>query len=160
MQPTVSGISVHMGVDMPLTDEFAAGHIAYCGNRRAFDREVPLPAGRGNREVKVPSVLGINCSTVLDPQLAPEGHHVVDIIYVPAPYGNSRSWGLLGKDEYGVLKERAGDALVKVAEELTPGLSQHVVVRDVSTPLTYERYTNATDGCFNSPPLRGNIAFD
>ena len=38
------------------------------------------------------------------------------------------------------------DTLIAKAEKLIPGLSQHIIVRDAATPLTYERYTLNTMG--------------
>ena len=50
------------------------------------------------------------------------------------------------KDEYLRLKEEISRKMVKAAEKVIPELADHIVVRDISTPLTYERYTGATEG--------------
>ena len=44
------------------------------------------------------------------------------------------------------LKEDISERMIKAAENLIPDLGKHVLVKDVSTPLTYERYTGATEG--------------
>jgi len=81
---------------------------------------------------------GIAVPTYIDPALAPPGCHVV-IIMTMAPYHlRNRSW----REE----KTRMADALITKAEKLIPTLSEHIVVRDAATPLTYERYTLNTMG--------------
>jgi len=81
---------------------------------------------------------GISIPTFMDPTLAPAGHHIV-ILMTMAPYIlRNKNWK----------KEKAGftQTLINKAEHLIPGLSQHIVVQDSATPLTYERYTLNTQG--------------
>ena len=52
------------------------------------------------------------------------------------------------KERYKEFKEKIADNLIKAAEKLVPGLTEHIVVKDINTPLTYERYTSATEGCW------------
>ena len=47
------------------------------------------------------------------------------------------------KKAYAELKETTSEMLITAAEQHIPGLSSHIVVKDISTPLTYERYTGA-----------------
>jgi prolycopene isomerase len=83
-------------------------------------------------EVAIPC-FGIAVPTFVDPSLAPQGKHVV-IIMTMAPYHLS---GMSWREE----KERMADKLIAKAEKLIPNLSEHIVVQDAATPLTYERYT-------------------
>ena len=81
---------------------------------------------------------GIAVPTYIDSTLAPQGCHVV-IVMTMAPYHlRNRSWS----EE----KREMSDTLIAKAEKLIPGLSQHIIVRDAATPLTYERYTLNTMG--------------
>ena len=83
-------------------------------------------------EVAIPC-FGIAIPTYMDPGLAPSGKHVV-IIMTMAPYSlRGKSW----REE----KKRMTAKLIAKAEKLIPHLSQHIVVQDSATPLTYERYT-------------------
>jgi phytoene desaturase len=76
---------------------------------------------------------GIAVPTYMDPSLAPPGKHVV-IVMTMAPYHlKGKSW----REE----KRRMTAKLIAKAEKLILGLSQHTVVQDSATPLTYERYT-------------------
>jgi phytoene desaturase len=88
-------------------------------------------------ELAIPC-FGIAIPTLVDPSVAPPGKHVV-IIMTMAPYNLAgKSW----REE----KERFARKLIARAEKLIPGLSQHIVVQDAATPLTYERYTLNTMG--------------
>jgi phytoene desaturase len=83
-------------------------------------------------EIAVPC-FGIAVPTYMDASLAPTGKHVV-IIMTMAPYNlRGKSW----REE----KKRMTARLIAKAEKLIPGLSQHILVQDSATPLTYERYT-------------------
>ncbi len=88
-------------------------------------------------ELAVPC-FGIAIPTLVDSSLAPPGKHVV-IVMTMAPYNLAgKSW----REE----KDRFARNLIAKAEKLIPGLSQHIVVQDAATPLTYERYTLNTRG--------------
>jgi len=88
-------------------------------------------------ELAIPC-FGISIPTLVDPSLAPPGKHVVIIMTMAPYYLAGKSW----REE----KERFAKKLIAKAEKLIPGLSQHIVVQDAATPLTYERYTLNTLG--------------
>jgi phytoene desaturase len=88
-------------------------------------------------ELAIPC-FGIAIPTLVDPSLAPTGKHVVIIMTMAPYYLAGKSW----REE----KERFARKLIARAEKLIPGLSQHIVVQDAATPLTYERYTLNTMG--------------
>jgi len=129
LEISLSSFYVYLGVDI---DPRAAGvdapeTIVYetYDNTKEWNR---LLKG----ELAIPC-FGIAIPTLVDPSLAPPGKHVV-IIMTMAPYHLSgKSW----REE----KERFAKKLIAKAEKLIPGLSQHIVVQDAATPLTYERYT-------------------
>jgi len=134
MEISLSALYVYLGVDL---DPREAGldapeTIVYETYDNTREWELLLHGG--------PSVpcFGIAVPTYIDPSLAPPGCHVV-IVMTMAPYLLS---GGTWKEEKGIM----ADALVAKAERLIPGLSEHVVVRDAATPLTYERYTLNTMG--------------
>ena len=88
-------------------------------------------------QISIPC-FGIAVPTYNDPSLAPPGKHVV-IIMTMAPYNlKNKEW----KQE----KENFTQMLINKAEKIIPGLSDHIVVRDSATPLTYERYTLNSQG--------------
>ncbi|VUT26412.1 MAG: hypothetical protein MASP_01491 [Candidatus Methanolliviera sp. GoM_asphalt] len=83
-----------------------------------------------------------------DPSLAPPGKSTVAIA-AGIPYDYMNKWksedGERG-EEYRKLKEEVADHLIKTAENVIPGLSEHIVCKDIATPLTYERYTLNSKG--------------
>lgn len=83
-------------------------------------------------ELAIPC-FGIAIPTLVDPSLAPPNKHVVIIMTMAPYYLSGKSW----REE----KERFARELIARAEKLIPGLSEHIVVQDAATPLTYERYT-------------------
>ena len=58
-------------------------------------------------------------------------------------------------EEYLQLKEAVADKLIASAEKIIPGLTNHIVIKDIATPLTFERYTlnsyGASMGWFPAP---------
>ena len=65
---------------------------------------------------------------------------------MPAPYNYRNNWMKDNRENYEEFKRKVADNLILAAEKLIPGLSRHIVVKDISTPVTYERYTSATEG--------------
>jgi phytoene dehydrogenase-like protein len=83
-----------------------------------------------------------------DESIAPRGKSVI-ILQAPASYNYMNKWltdnGKRTK-AYGELKRKVADEVVATAEKIFPDLSRHIVVMDIATPLTMERYTLNTDG--------------
>ncbi len=71
--------------------------------------------------------------TETDPSLAPEGHHVVNLIMTPGPY---RLEGTDWDREKEAYIEKSIDFVSRTA---MPGLKEHVKVAEISTPLDFER---------------------
>ena len=53
--------------------------------------------------------------------------------------------------EYRVLKKDIIEKLIKRAESVIPNLSQHVKLKRLATPLTFERFNLSSDGAFYGP---------
>jgi phytoene dehydrogenase-like protein len=146
LQNSVSGFVVHLGVKMELPRELNCGCVMYFPDYGIA--ETQFGAAERNEMQTTPGAFGIglSVSSLKDPDSAPEGCHALDLIYMPAPYGFKNTWMREDKVKYNELKKSLSDALIKAAEALIPGLSEHIVVMDISTPLTYERYTSSTEG--------------
>ncbi len=71
--------------------------------------------------------------TESDPSLAPEGHHVVNLIMTPGPYKLEGTDWDKEKEAY---IEKSIDFVTRTA---MPGLKDHVKVAEISTPLDFER---------------------
>jgi prolycopene isomerase len=83
--------------------------------------------------------MAIRMDSIKNPSLAPRGAHTVAVAAF-APYelfidGANRS------SHYSEIKKEIAQKIMGVTERVIPGLSSHIIVRDASTPLTYERET-------------------
>ncbi len=83
----------------------------------------------------------VSFPTLNDASLAPEGHHVLNII-LAGPYELRRMDWDRDKQSYG---ERQ---LELISRSAIPGLADHVTVMDVSTPRDYERRLLTPQGAF------------
>lgn len=146
LQQSVSGFVVHLGVRMELPPELNCGCNMYFKDYGTAEKYFRLAETNEMETDPVEMGFGLSVSTMKDPALAPEGCHALDIIAMPAPYGFRETWMSENKEKYNELKERTADTLITAAEKLIPELSKHIIVKDINTPLTYERYTSATEG--------------
>jgi phytoene dehydrogenase-like protein len=93
------------------------------------------------RSGEIPEELWVDCvvASNVDPELAPEGRHVMTtfIQYVPYRLKNG-TW-----DEN---RELLGDRVVKKIAEYAPNFARSVVARQVLTPLDLERTYGLTEG--------------
>ncbi len=77
------------------------------------------------------------CSSLESMIMVPGEHR----FWTQVEYGQPYS-----KDPYYLdLKEQIADILIQRAEDVLPGIKQHIVWREASTPLTQERYTLTSD---------------
>ncbi|MCK9573514.1 MAG: NAD(P)/FAD-dependent oxidoreductase [Candidatus Omnitrophica bacterium] len=78
----------------------------------------------------------------LDPSLAPEGKGTLLIM----TFDSYKNWQGLTDEEYKQKKKMIADRLIKWAEKLLPGLSNHIELMEVATPKTMYRYTLSPEG--------------
>jgi len=81
-----------------------------------------------------------------DPSLAPPGKTVV-IVGLNSDYDR---WKQLREDpdRYRAEKEKTADQVIVALEQRFPGISSQVEMRDVATPVTWERYTGNWRGSY------------
>jgi prolycopene isomerase len=146
-EPSATGLVVHLGVEMRLDDlDLNYGNIF---SNEEYDNEESYRAAKKG-EISYKN-FGISVPSLHDPSLAPEGCHALDILLVPVPYLFKDKWLTENgrrTDAYRKLKEEIANRLIASAEKVIPNLSKNVLVKDISTPLTYERYTFASEGCW------------
>lgn len=81
----------------------------------------------------------IRMDSINNPVLAPTGKHTVAIsTFVPYELFTD---GDHISPHYKEIKEEIAQKIIGITEKVIPGLSTHIIVRDASTPLTYERTT-------------------
>jgi prolycopene isomerase len=88
--------------------------------------------------------MAIRMDSIKNPMLAPTGKHTIAIAAF-APYELFTDGGNTNF-HYAEIKEEIAQKIIRITEKVIPGLSHHIIVRDASTPLTYERKTLNTHG--------------
>lgn len=83
--------------------------------------------------------LDIVIPSLLDPDLAPPGKHVMSVTAQYTPYHRKKGDWETGRDEL-------GDAVIDVLDKHLPGLRGLVLAREVLTPVDLERRFGLTDG--------------
>jgi len=131
-----SFFSIHMGVKADvLPEETDVHHIL-------LEEWGKMEEPRGTLFVSMP--------TLLDPTLAPPGHHIVHAFtpdWVDA-------WTGMSPDEYEKKKEQVADEICERLEVLWPGLRKAITFREVGTPRTHRRYLSREDGTYGPIPSR------
>ena len=81
-----------------------------------------------------------------DPSFAPEGKTLLVVM----GFSNYEYWKKLSQDpeRYKAKKEQIADQVVAQLDRRFPGLAAQVEMRDVATPMTYERYTGNWKGAY------------
>jgi phytoene dehydrogenase-like protein len=77
--------------------------------------------------------------SITDPSLAPEGKHVMSVVFQAAPR-------TLREGEWSSERERVGDITVKTLERFAPGFGELVEAREVITPEDMEASYGLTGG--------------
>ena len=141
-----SCVSVHLGLGIDLPHTLACGCVLVCPRYGLTEESFRLhDAGQMQMD---PSLLqvGISFPSLSDATLATPGEQVVDLTHFPVPYVWRNVWQSRNQEAYTGLKAEVAQALVRAATRALPELSTSPVVQDVASPLTYQRYTGATNG--------------
>ncbi len=140
LEQSISGVVVKLAVNMEIPDLASCGWLFHFPEYRSIEKMLEL---NKKDEMDLDSYsFSIDTSALI----ANERYNVISLVLLPAPYNYKNKWLSHDRKEYEKLKEEVADNLIKKAEKFIPGLSENIVVKDISTPLTYERYTSATDG--------------
>lgn len=87
--------------------------------------------------------------TYFDKTVAPEGKGVLNIFSLD----HMKNWKDLSENQYKIKKEKVISIIIKKAEKYLPGLSKHIVVKELGTPRTMHRYTFNPEGSLYGPSL-------
>lgn len=94
--------------------------------------------------------LFVSIPTLLDPDLAPEGHH---IIHGFTPHWVN-DWEGMSAREYEAKKEDAAWRIIDRLEKIFPGLDAGLDYLEVGTPRTHRRFLGRVDGTYGPIPRR------
>ncbi|CAN6381533.1 unnamed protein product [Urochloa humidicola] len=91
----------------------------------------------------------LSIPTVLDPSLAPEGHHILHIFTTAC----IEDWEGLSRKEYEEKKEVVANEIIRRLEKkLFPGLQDSIVLKEVGSPKTHRRFLARNDGTYGPMP--------
>ena len=107
-----------------------------------FSFELREPVKVADKEIKRLPVHIYN----QDPSLSPEGMTVLSVM-LPSGY---EYWKELAarREDYDAKKKEIAKQIISLLEQRFPGIGAQVVMTDIATPLTFERYTGNWKGSF------------
>jgi prolycopene isomerase len=92
----------------------------------------------------------LSIPTLLDPSLAPEGHHIFHT-FTPSWIDD---WQDLSPSAYEQKKEELAAHIVHRLEAIFPGLANALDYQEVGTPRTHRRFLGRDDGTYGPVPAR------
>jgi prolycopene isomerase len=92
----------------------------------------------------------VSIPTLLDPSLAPEGHHIIHA-FTPSWMND---WQGLTPSEYAAKKEERAGVMLDRLERIFPGLNVGLDFMEVGTPRTHRRFLGRADGSYGPIPRR------
>eukprot|EP00210_Caulerpa_lentillifera_P007775 g7419.t1 len=92
----------------------------------------------------------VSIPTLLDPSLAPEGHHIFHT-FTPDWVDN---WKGLSPSEYRAKKTKVANEVIARLETIFPGLTDAIEFKEVGTPKTHRRFLGREDGTYGPIPSR------
>lgn len=101
-----------------------------------------MEATRGTLFVSIP--------TLLDPELAPPGHHIIHA-FTP---DWMHHWQDLSPSEYRSQKAAVAAQMIDRLEAIFPGLAQAIDYQEAGTPRTHRRFLGRMDGTYGPIPAR------
>jgi len=133
-KPSPSFLSLHLGVRGDLIPEGTHVH------HLLLERWEDLEAEQGTVFVSMPSLL--------DPSLAPAGHHIVHT-FTPS---SMEGWKGLCPAAYRAKKQADADRLIARLEAILPGLAGAITHREVGTPRSHRRFLGRLGGSYGPIP--------
>ncbi|HEY9802737.1 MAG TPA: carotenoid isomerase [Leptolyngbyaceae cyanobacterium] len=135
-QKSPSFLSLHMGVKQSVLPQGTECHHIILENWQDMTKT------EGTMFVSIP--------TLLDPELAPEGYH---IIHAFTPHWIN-DWQGLSASEYEAKKEETAWRIIDRLEKIFPGLDAGLDYLEVGTPRTHRRFLGREDGTYGPIPKR------
>jgi prolycopene isomerase len=133
-QPSPSFLSLHLGVR---ADAIPSGTHVHHLLLEEWER---MEAEQGTIFVSIP--------TLLDPSLAPSGHHIVHT-FTPS---SMERWQGLDPGAYAAKKQADADRLIGRLEAVLPGLAAAITHREVGTPRSHRRFLGRSRGSYGPIP--------
>lgn len=144
MKIGISAIALYLGVDHDYRAEFEGAHEFFVNPTEDQHQNFEY-AYTCNNDLNPFLLTNYSLS---DPTVAPEGKNMI-VIIGEVPYDWNDVWHFF--DDYELYKELKNEVALKYlarAEELLPGLTEHIEVMSIATPPTLEGFSLSTKGTF------------
>jgi phytoene dehydrogenase-like protein len=145
VEMTTSSFTVNLGID---DDRILSEHQLHCGYALLTSGNDAFPRLFSAFQ-KNESGLSQDCFNIGFSCPYPDvgKNPVLSIQAIPTPVGNWTHLRNSDRAKYIEEKEKIGNLLIDVVEKyLVPGLRRHIVVKDISTPATFVRYSGCPTG--------------
>ncbi|QNG30546.1 carotenoid isomerase [Synechococcus sp. LTW-R] len=133
-KPSPSFLSLHLGVEASVIPEGFHCHHLVLEDWAAMEDEQ--------------GVIFVSIPTLLDPSLAPEGHHIVHT-FTPSDIA---AWTSLSPSAYKAKKTADAARLVQRLEAILPGLGGAIRHQEIGTPRTHRRFLGRMGGSYGPIP--------
>jgi len=95
--------------------------------------------------------LAVRIPANIEPALCNEGKYGL-VAFIFAPYNWENYWKAgeekIRGEEYKKLKDEIADEAISIIEKVIPNIREKIEVKELATPLTFERYLQVTDGAW------------
>lgn len=137
MEIGVATLQVFLGVDHDYTDLFPGTHEIMVNE--SYDMDLNFEYMNTGMIDLAPYI--ITNYTASDPTMSPPGKNTISLTtYMPFDLSDTWQWDQ-GYDDYIDFKEEVAQVLIERAEEYLPGLSQHIEILEVGSPVTNYAYS-------------------
>ncbi|MFG6098012.1 NAD(P)/FAD-dependent oxidoreductase [Leptothoe sp. ISB3NOV94-8A] len=134
-----SFMHLHLGIQAEGLDDLTVHHVV------VHDTDTDITTPGNTCMISIPSVL--------DPTLAPEGHHVVHA-YTLEPWQDwQRDAG------YGAKKEAKAKPLMRALQKVIPDICDRITLKLIGTPLTHQRFLRRHQGTYGPAIAAGQGLF-
>jgi prolycopene isomerase len=149
MEPSISAFGVSLGLDDDFKKSFKNSEDYEIVVSETYDQDQDFEWVLNGDMEKASFFITLNSN--VDGLLA-KGNKFVMSVSQLSPYSQWKrfedAYVAGSKEEYNREKDRLASILIKRAEKKIPGLSKHIEVVEVATPLTLRRYTGNLNGSF------------
>ncbi len=138
MEKSISSVTVYLGLDV--SAKTLGMDCPLMSINESYDHDESFQRSAAGDYYKCNLALVDHAQ--LDPGLAPAGKSAISVMTLDS-YAN---WQGLSPEEYKKKKQQVGEIIVSRLDKYIPGISRHVEVLEVGTPLTMERFASLPQG--------------
>ncbi len=147
MEPSISALGVSLGLDKEFGKSFENSEDYEIVVSETYDQDQDFEWILNGDAEKASFFITLNSN--VDVSLAKGGKFVMSLSQL-SPYSRwerfEDAYFTGNKEDYNREKDRLAGVLIRRAERVVPGLSKHIEVVEVATPLTLKRYTRNING--------------